>query len=254
MNRAISISRSASGRNVVPVSSWLVLAALVSGCSGAEDAQNEHDELTSIESALGPESCAPPTSMDASIRADGNRVISRGVNGIIGDIARSPTTYDNRTRYRARKVRIDGPVGPRPDRPVPIGSPGPTFVYVGPVSLLTKEADCLATSVRAILFGHGNIDLSNPPTFVGPEYGYALVERRASASWSRFLEPGFACSIPWVQLGHPEGGQPGLPYHVAVTARTNGVTRAVDVVTTKNRLAPPGVNICQALDSCVRPP
>jgi hypothetical protein len=220
----------------------LAVTLMLSGCS----APAEVDEpFAKSEAELGEATCArDPVATDLVLRADGASQLTPNfgpaATGVIGDARRTPTTYNDRTCFMAAKIRIDGGVGPT--TPIIIGGVrhDPVHIWVAPSSLPSNPTDCNATTARAILYAHSFV--------TGTEVSFAVSELRARASWNTVLN---VCNIQWMDLGHPEGGS-GVPYHVAVTARTNDVTRAVDVVATTQLLQPDDRALCGRLGNCVR--
>jgi hypothetical protein len=219
------------------------------GCGGATQELEEFEELGSTESALSEAGCAIlPTASDPTVHGNFKRPITQD-GRVLGDAVRVNAPYDNPTCFKAKKVKLEPPFGPDPGRPVPVGSPLPTNIWVAPRNLPSTEADCIATSARAILYGHSTLDLSHP-TVPGPEVAFAVLDKSAFATWNTLLN---RCQMQWISLGHPTGGQLGLPYHVGVTARTSGVTRSVDVVATVSTLPPSDLTFCDLVPNCVSP-
>ena len=237
---------SATGpRHTVPFSRLsaahcLAVAACVTAC-GAPASVDQTVGTDELE--LGETSCGrDPVAGDLRLRADGQFVLSPGVQGVIGDALRTPNTYNDPTCFLAAKLAIDGGVGP--DQPIIISGQerDPVHIWVAPASLPTNSTDCAATSARAILYAHS--------TIFGPEQNIPVIDAHSRAHWEAGLN---VCEIPWMDLGHPTGGS-GIPYSVAVTARINNeVTRSVLVVATTRTLPPDDRGLCGRLGNCIRP-
>jgi len=224
------------------VATALAAALVLGGCSAPADLD---EPFAKIEGELGEASCArDPVTTDLVLLANGASQLTPNLGpaatGVIGDARRTPNTYNDPTCFMAAKIRIDGGVGPT--TPITIGGVrhDPVHIWVAPSSLPSNQADCNATTARAILYAHSFT--------TGKEVSFPISELRASASWSSLLN---VCNFQWMDLGHPERGS-GVPYHVAVTARTNNVTRAVDVVATTRLLPPDDRALCGRLGTCVR--
>jgi hypothetical protein len=224
------------------VATALAAALVLGGCS----APAELDEpVATSEAELGESTCSRyPVATDLVLRADGKSQLTPnlgpGATGVIGDARRTPSTYNDPTCSAAAKIRIDGAVGPT--TPIIIGGVrhDPVHIWVAPSSLPSNPTDCNATTARAILYAHSMV--------TGTLVSFPISERSARASWSSLLN---VCNFQWMDLGHPERGS-GVPYHVAVQARTNNVTRAVDVVATTRLLQPDDRALCGRLGTCVR--
>ena len=224
------------------VATALATALVLGGCS----APAEFDEpVAKSEGELGESTCARyPVTTDLVIRADGRNQLTPNFGpaapGVIGDARRTPSTYNDPTCSTAAKIRIDGGVGPT--TPITIGGVrrDPVHIWVAPSSVPTNQADCNATTARAILYANS--------MSTGTLVSFPISERNARGSWNSLLN---VCNFQWMDLGHPERGS-GIPYHVAVQARTNNVTRAVDVVATTRLLQPDDRALCGRLGTCVR--